>query len=272
MNIYHTLKIAIGESHIETKERLTQQLFEYCSQNEFISSKDFEPILFEKPSYADFCTIVEPKSLKARKDFHTTEGLATLVHSILHIEYSAIDLALDAVYRFPTMPQEYKLDWLEVALDEIRHYKMLNSLIVELGYKHGDFPVHSGLFDALNHTAHDILERMAIVPRYHEANGLDVNPHIVKKLLNRQKTPLVKKLIDALDIIYEEEIVHVYKGNKWFSYLCDIKKLDKDIYFEILEKYKLLDKHRPHFNVVARKEAGFSCVEIKRLAKVECEE
>jgi len=271
MNIYHTLKIAIGESHIETKEKLTQQLFEYCSQNEFISSKDFEPIIFKRASYAHFCTVVSPKALKARKDFDTTEGLATLVHAITHIEYSAIDLALDAVYRFPNMPQAYKLDWLEVALDEIRHYKMLNTLLVELGYTYGDFPVHSGLFDASNHTAHDVLERMAIIPRYHEANGLDVNPQIVKKLENRRKNPMVKKLMDALDIIYKEEIVHVQKGDKWFSYLCDIEKLDKDIYFEILEKYKLLDKHRPHFNVLARKKAGFSCGEIKRLAKVECE-
>jgi len=271
MNLYHNLEIAIQTSHIETKEKLTEQLFEYCSQNEFISSEDFEPIIFQSPSYSDFCTIVEPKTLKARKKINTTEGLATLIHAITHIEYSAIDLALDAVYRFPDMPQEYKLDWLEVALDEIRHYNMLEPLLVELGYKYGDFPVHCGLFDASNHTAHDILERMAIIPRYHEANGLDVNPQIVKKLDNQHKIPVVRKLIDALDIIYREEIVHVHKGDKWFSYLCNLRKLDKNIYFDILEKYKLNDKHRPHFNVAARKEAGFSCSEIKKLAKVESE-
>ncbi|HIC77631.1 MAG TPA: DUF455 family protein, partial [Sulfurovum sp.] len=162
MNLYHNLEIAIQTSHIETKEKLTEQLFEYCSQNEFISSEDFEPTIFQSPSYSDFCTIVEPKTLKARKKINTTEGLATLIHAITHIEYSAIDLALDAVYRFPDMPQEYKLDWLEVALDEIRHYNMLEPLLVELGYKYGDFPVHCGLFDASNHTAHDVLERMAI--------------------------------------------------------------------------------------------------------------
>jgi len=271
MNFYHNLEIAIQTSPIDTKEKLIKQLFEYCSQNEFISSKNFEPILFESPSYFSFCTIVDPKELKARKDFHTNEGLASLIHAILHIEYSAIDLALDAVYRFHDMPQEYKLDWLEVALDEVRHYRMLDELLQELGYAHGDFPVHCGLFDASNHTAHDVLERMAIIPRYHEANGLDVNPQIVKKLDNRRKIPIVKKLIDALDIIYTEEINHVYKGDKWFSYLCDSRKLNKNIYFDILEKHKLNDKHRPHFNVLARKEAGFSCDEIKKLAKVECE-
>ena len=270
MNLYHNLEIAIQTSHIETKEKLTQQLLEYCSQNEFISSEDFEPTIFQSPSYASFCTIVDPKELKARKDFSSDEGLGTLIHAITHIEYSAIDLALDAVYRFPTMPQSYKIDWLEVAIDEIRHYKMLESILNELGYVYGDFPVHCGLFDAANHTAGDVLERMAIIPRYHEANGLDVNPQIVKKLDNRRKNPIVKKIIEALDIIYEEEIVHVYKGDKWFSWLCNIRKLDKNIYFKILEKYKLINKHRPHFNVLARKEAGFSCSEIKKLAKVEC--
>lgn len=271
MNFYHNLEIAIQTSDIETKEKLTQQLLEYCSQNEFISSEDFEPIIFKAPSYAPFCTIVDPKLLKARKDFDTNEGLGTLIHAITHIEYSAIDLALDALYRFPSMPQAYKIDWLEVALDEIRHYKMLNTLLNELGYAHGDFPVHCGLFDAAYHTSADILDRMAIVPRYHEANGLDVNPQIIKKLNNKRKNPIIKRFIEALEIIYSEEIVHVHKGDKWFSYLCEVRNLDKNIYFEILNKYKLLNKHRPHFNVLARKEAGFSCSEIKKLAKVACE-
>ena len=154
---------------------------------------------------------------------------------------------------------------------KIRHYKMLKALLDELGYDYGDFPVHSGLFDAANDTAHDVLDRMAIIPRYYEASGLDVNPQIVKKLHNKRKLPIIKKLIDALDIIYKEEINHVYKGDRWFSYLCDIEKLDKNIYFDILENYNLIDKYRPHFNVLARKEAGFSCDEIKKLAKVECE-
>ncbi|HHH51827.1 MAG TPA: ferritin-like domain-containing protein [Campylobacterales bacterium] len=270
MNLYKLLKNAISSSNIEIKEKLTQQCFEYCSKNKSVLSKDFLPILFDKPSYASICQIVPPKELKARKDFHTKEGLATLVHAIAHIEYSAIDLALDAVYRFPDMPQEYKLDWLEVALDEIRHYKMLNELLNELGYKYGDFTVHSGLFDASMHTAENILDRMAIIPRYYEASGLDVNPQIIKKLDNKRKIPLVKKLIDNLDIIYNEEIIHVQKGDKWFKYICDEQNLDYYIYFKILEKYKLDTKYRPHINVSARKKAGFNCSEIKKLAQVEC--
>jgi len=271
MNLYKLLETAIRSSDIQTKEKLTQQCFEYCSKNKSVLSKDFVPILFDKPSYTSICQIVPPKELKARKDFHTKEGLGTLIHAIVHIEYSAIDLALDAVYRFPNMPQNYKLDWLEVALDEIRHYKMLDELLDELGYKYGDFTVHCGLFDASIDTANNILDRMAIIPRYYEASGLDVNPQIVKKLHNKRKIPLIKKLIDSLDIIYNEEIIHVKKGDKWFKYICDKNNLNYSIYFEILEKYNLNSKHRPYFNVLARKQAGFSCSEIRKLAKVECD-
>jgi len=270
MNLYNILEKAITSDDIATKEKLTQHCFEYCSQNEFINEQSFIPKLLDTPSYAKRCTIVKPQELETRKDFGTSEGLATLVHAIAHIEYSAIDLALDAVYRYPKMNQKYKLDWLNVSKDEIRHFQMLEELLNQLGYEYGDFTVHSGLFDASINTASNHLDRMAIIPRYYEASGLDVTPQILKKLDNKKKVPSVKRLIDILHIIYKEEIDHVQKGDYWFKQLCKINNKDIKIYFEILEKYKLKEKHRPHVNVEARRKAGFSCTEIKQLGKVEC--
>jgi len=272
MNLYEMLEEALCSDSITTKEKLTRQCFEYCNQNEFIDSSNFFPKEFNSPSYSDICTIVKPKALVARKDFHTDEGLASLVHSIAHIEYSAIDLALDAVYRYPEMEQKFKVDWLEVALDEIRHYRMLEALLSDLGFKYGDFTVHSGLFDASQKTAKSLLERMAIIPRYYEASGLDVTPQILKKLENKRKLASVKKLIECLDIIYKEEIVHVQKGDYWFKKVCALEEKEVSVYFDILEQYHILDKHRPHINVDARKEAGFTCSEIKKLGNVECSE
>jgi uncharacterized ferritin-like protein (DUF455 family) len=269
-NFYTILETAIRSDNILLKEQHVAQLLEYCNQKLVSPPEDFTPEEFENPSYASKCHIVSPRELPARKEFDTIEGLATLVHAIAHIEYSAIDLALDAVYRFPELPLEYKVDWLVVAEDEVRHYKMLHALLEELGYKYGDFPVHCGLFDAAAHTTGSALDRMAIVPRYYEAGGLDVNPQIIKKLDNRRKNPLIAKLIDALYVILDEEIDHVHKGDKWFKYLCERDGLDESIYFEILERYRLLDKHRPHINVDARKEAGFTCNEIKKLGAKEC--
>lgn len=270
MNVYKVLEEAIESDSIATKEKLTQQCFAYCSKNEFIDDLGFKPKLYDAPSYANICKIVSPRKLEARKDFETNEGLATLVHAIAHIEYSAIDLALDAVYRYPHMNQAYKLDWLEVALDEIRHYLMLEKLLSALGFTYGDFSVHSGLFDASVHTAENHLDRMAIIPRYYEASGLDVTPQILKKLNNKKKLPFVKQFMEILNIIYKEEIVHVQKGDFWFKELCKQENKNIDIYFEILEKYKLLEKQRPNVNVDARKAAGFSCKEIKLLGKVAC--
>ncbi|RLA75034.1 MAG: DUF455 domain-containing protein, partial [Epsilonproteobacteria bacterium] len=118
----------------------------------------------------------------------------------------------------------------------------------------------------------NILDRMAVIPRYYEAGGLDVNPQIVKKLHNKRKLPAVKKLIESLEIIYDEEIEHVQKGDKWFRYLCDKQGFEAEShYMTILEAYKLRGKHRPHINVEARKEAGFSCDELLKLGAKSCE-
>ena len=271
MDFYAKLEEALTSDDIAVKEAITLQALAYCNENEVSNKAEFIPQKFTKPSYAFKCRIVSPRELPARKDFNTTEGLATLVHAIAHIEYSAIDLALDAVYRFPSMPDEYKCDWLEVAADEIRHYKMLTEILHTLGYAYGDFPVHAGLFDAAEHTAENVLDRMAIIPRYYEASGLDVNPQIMKKLDNKKKNPHVAALLETLQTIYEEEIVHVHKGDKWFKYLCKKEGKEESVYFEILERYNLTTKHRPHINVEARKAAGFACEEILKLGAKECE-
>ena len=270
MNIYALLEQAIISDDIFVKEKVTAQCLEYCNQNEVRVEDGFVPVVFEKPSYVSCCTIVSPSKLPHRKDFDTDEGLATLVHSIAHIEFSAIDLALDAVYRYPEMSMEYKVDWLEVAADEIRHFLMLNEQLEDLGFSYGSFPVHSGLFDAAKNTAHNILDRIAIIPRYFEASGLDVSPQILKRLDNKKKIPAIAKLIETLNIIYLEEIVHVQKGDKWFKYLCQKEEKDISVYFDILAKYHLLGKHRPHVNVEARKYSGFSCDEIKKLGAKKC--
>ncbi len=270
MDFYDLLYKALTTDDITIKEDVVLKALAYCNENEVREKEEFKPVVFDTPSYAQKCQIVHPRKLPARKDFESKEGLATLLHAITHIEYSAIDLALDAVYRFYDMPLDFKKDWLVVAQDEVRHFKMLHEMLEDLGYEYGDFVVHSGLFDVSMHTVSSVLDRMAIVPRYYEASGLDVNPQIIKKLDNKRKNPRIAKVIDALQVIYEEEIEHVYKGDKWFKYLCQEQGLDEDVYFEILQKYELLNKHRPHINVEARKEAGFTCDEIKKLGAKEC--
>jgi len=268
-NFYTLLLEALRSDDIDTKEHLILQALQYCNQN-LISPNSHTPVLFESPSYSTLCQIVDPKDLPARKHFDTKKGLVTLVHAIAHIEFSAVDLALDAVYRFPHMPVEFKHDWLIVAQDEVRHFKMLQNILHELDANYGDLPVHQGLFDASMHTTTDVLERMAVIPRHYEAGGLDVNPQIIKKLQNRAKDPVVAMIIDALNVIETEEIDHVHKGDKWFKQICHQRALEPTATFQaILEKYKL-HRHKPHMNISARKQAGFACEELLALGAKKC--
>lgn len=222
-----------------------------------------------EPSYATFLDIVKPMELPKIKNFNTIEGKKYLVHTILHIEYSAIDLALDAALRFKNMPIEYYKDWLEVADDEIRHFLMLEKLLAEIGGKYGDFAVHKNLFEAMQDTP-DFLRRMAAVPRFLEANGLDQNPKIMLKL-NSNMDAFNSKLLDVLAVILEEEVDHVLKGDRWYKYECDRLNLDYDsTYLEIIEDvFPGSTKRKMDLNFEARKKAGFSCDVLKVLSKKE---
>ncbi|WP_456393350.1 ferritin-like domain-containing protein [Nitratifractor sp.] len=273
MNGYDELEKALRSGNPDLKERIAGELLEHCNTEEiWRSDTGRSPQNFSEPSYGGFCRIVNPRDLPRRRNFASTEGLAVLVHSILHIEYSAIDLAMDAVYRFREMPAAYRRDWLEVAADEIRHFGMLREILRSLGYDYGDFPVHRGLFDAAVHTASDALERMAVIPRHYEATGLDVNPQIVRKLLPHRSRPEVARLLEALEIIYREEIEHVRKGDRWFRYLCERRGLEPAATFRRILRRYALDKKERRINVEARKSAGFSCPELRELGAERCEE
>jgi len=269
MNFYEKLENALISCDINTKELIVDWAIDFLKSNS-VEVSNFTPNKWHQPSYAKICKIVKPKFLPKRRDLSSKEGLIALLHSIAHIEFSAIDLAIDAVYRFPKMPNEYKLDWLIVAQDEIRHFKMILELLKTLGANYGDLPVHSSLYEMAVKTSSNAIERMAIIPRYFEAGGLDVNPKIINRLYPFRAKKIVKDTMEALNIIYIEEIEHVKKGDKWFKYLCDLENSNYlDRYLEIIEKYNLKGKVSD-FNIKARKEAGFSCNELLKLGAKEC--
>ena len=237
--------------------------------NNYFMNESYIPYSFDKPSYHTFLEIVKPTLLPPIKNFKSIEGKKYLVHTILHIEYSAIDLALDAALRFKNLPKKYYEDWLEVANDEIRHFLMLEELLFELDGAYGDFPVHKNLFEAMEQTP-DFLKRMAAVPRYLEANGLDQNPKIMEKL-NSNRDEFNNKFLKALKIILEEEVTHVRKGDFWFKYECNRLNLEPETtYLEIIEEvFPGSTSRKMDLNFAARKEAGFSCNELKKLSKKE---
>jgi len=266
MNFYKELELILETSKPSQKLEKFMQFCELYKAGEIEFEDSFRVKEFNKPSYDSICKVVPPQDVPRRKNLTTKDGQVVLLHAIIHIEYSAIDLALDAAYRFRNLPKEYYDDWLEVADDEVRHYEMLEKLLHELGANYGDIEVHNSLFEASQRTQ-TLVERMAVVPRYLEANGLDATPMILTKLKKLPNNEMIQKIISSLGVILEEEIDHVRKGDVWFNYACAKEGIDTDVYFEIIDKYYPQGFLRPkNLNIDGRKEAGFSCSELKRMA------
>ena len=204
--------------------------------------------------------LIPPKQVPTRTPF-TPEGLASLLHAVCHIEFNAINLALDAVWRFHGMPEVYYTDWLRVAYEESQHFELLRTHLKHLGYGYGDFDAHDGLWQMCERTSDDVLARMALVPRTLEARGLDATPLIQAKLL-KVDTPDATRAIEILDIILRDEVGHVAIGNHWYRWLCEQRGLDPvALYGELVQRYDA-PKHRPPFNHEARRRAGFTEVEL----------
>lgn len=204
--------------------------------------------------------LVDPAQLAQRK-IGSLEGRAALIHAVAHIEFNAINLACDAVYRFRDLPDSYYGDWLAVTADEARHFSLLEERLRQLGYAYGDFPAHNGLWGLAVQTADDPLRRMALVPRVMEARGLDVTPGMMKRFeaIGDHET------VEILAVILRDEVAHVAAGSRWFRYLCQRRGLAPEAtYFELLGRH-LGHMVRGPLHTSARREAGFSESELEHL-------
>ncbi len=260
MNVFDAAFRCLIESEIENKCVLTKKLHQDIKNKECSYGESAEPEKLEKPGYPDNVQLVMPQELTQRS-VHSPEGHASLIHSICHIEFNAINLALDAVYRFRDMPEDYYEDWSKVAAEEAYHFTLLESHLKSLGHQYGDFKAHNGLWRMALETSHDPLVRMALVPRVLEARGLDVTPAIIKKLHYIKDNDA----IDILDIIFNDEIGHVAIGTKWFYYLCEQRKVDKHKTFIELMNIHVKGKIRGPYHTDARLKAGFSEAELEYL-------
>ncbi len=204
--------------------------------------------------------LVPAKSVPTRSPA-TIEGRAALLHAVTHIEFNAINLALDAVWRFPDMPPEYYRDWLRVASEEALHFTLLREHLLTLGADYGAFDAHDGLWAMTQRTAHDITARMALVPRTLEARGLDAAPPMQAKL--RQAGDL--RAVEILDVILRDEVGHVAIGNRWYRWLCARDGHEPVSYYAELARRYEAPKLRPPFNTAARLAAGFTATEIAEL-------
>jgi uncharacterized ferritin-like protein (DUF455 family) len=259
-DLFDRLHIALAATDIDQKPVLAQQLYDDWQANKFSLTEETGaeiPLVHGVPPRP----AIVMGSKVPRRSPATPEGRAALLHAVAHIEYSAIDLALDHAFRFRGLSDNYYADWLRVAADEARHFSLLRKYLQNLGYDYGDFPAHDSLWQMSVRTADDSLARMAIVPRLMEARGLDATPPIREKLRQVGDHEAVR----ILDIILNDEIIHVAIGDRWFRYFCAQRNVEPETtYRELIVRYSAPWPQLP-MNEKARREAGFSEAELINL-------
>ena len=213
-----------------------------------------------EPGYPPKLKLVAPRELKRRGIQHQ-EGRNILLHAIAHIEFNAINLALDAAYRFRDQPLEFYRDWVNIAADEARHFELIRGYLNNNDCEYGDYQAHNGLWQMAVDTQHNVVARMALVPRVLEARGLDVTPGIIEKL----KRANDQDAVNILTTIYNDEIGHVKIGSHWFFYQCEKRKLEpRNTFTKMVETY-LHGELKGPFNIAARLQAGFDEIEMDAL-------
>ena len=200
-----------------------------------------------------------------RRSLHTPQGRAALLHAVAHIEFNAINLALDAIWRFAGMPEAYYRDWARVAAEEALHFSLLDDHLATLGHAYGDFDAHDGLWTMVEKTKHDITARMALVPRTLEARGLDAAPPMQAKLAQAGD----HRAVQILGLILRDEVGHVAIGNRWYRWLCARDGHDPIAHFEQLLVAHHAPRPKPPFNLDARRRAGFDDEELARLTQAQ---
>lgn len=205
--------------------------------------------------------VLVPHTQLKQRSMGTVEGRAALLHALAHIEFNAIDLAADACWRFAGMPDQFYRDWARVAKEEAYHFTLLREHLQSLGFDYGDFPAHNALWEMAEKTKHDVLARVALVPRTLEARGLDASPPIKAKLVGAGDL----RAGEILDVILRDEVGHVAIGNHWYRFLCEQRGLEPvSTYNELAQRYGA-PRPRGPFNTEARKAAGFTDDELAYL-------
>lgn len=265
MLIYSALESALLCADPLTKCRETHALQAACVGQSSLNLHSDAPTLdFRFAGRPAKPILVPPHAVTPRK-ISTPEGYAALLHAVCHIEFNAINLALDAAYRFRRLPENYVRDWIRVADEEAKHFQLMRARLQHWGFDYGDFPAHNHLWDMAYKTAFDPLLRMALVPRVLEARGLDVTPGMRSKIAQRGDLDTCA----VLDVIYREEVGHVAIGNHWYQYLCAQRGHDPVTLFRnLLQRYDLFI-FRGYVNLSAREQAGFSAFELAMLENFE---
>jgi uncharacterized ferritin-like protein (DUF455 family) len=261
MDLSHSALSVLLEANANNKATLTKNIYKQWQEKKIdrigLATAPLQPNRPEKPE------LISPAKMPKRRKAGTLENKIALLHAIAHIELNAIDLAWDIICRFSyyaeennpkefSLPNDFYSDWCKVAMDEAKHFTLLNNRLNELGAKYGDLPAHNGLWEAAEKTANDFSARLAIVPMVLEARGLDVTPFMIKSMLKQKD----HKTAEILQIIHDEEIDHVLAGTRWFRYWCNYHGKEVKQSWQGLVKTYFNGQLKPPFNTDSREKAG----------------
>lgn len=262
--LFDTASACLAANDPSRKVELTAQTARDFREGKLVLDGDAPaPLPITAPGRPDRPNLVSPRDLASR-GLGSREGRAAFLHAIAHIEFNAINLAWDAVYRFRGLPLDYYADWVRVAEDEARHFVLLQTRLRELGHEYGDFDAHDGLWEMCEKTAHSHLERMALVPRVLEARGLDVSPAMIEKLRALGDDASA----DIIALILREEVAHVAAGTRWYLYACAAQGREPLSTFRELLRGVAKGALRGPFNHEARHEAGFDAEEMAMIEEL----
>lgn len=264
-DLFLIIQKALRAPLVEDTISFTKQAFDVIhSSTPFVEPFDrvIEPI--DLVAFPEKPLCVHPRELPRRR-LGSEAGKRSFIHAIAHIEFNAIKLALDIAYRFKGMPAQFYKDWLYVANDECKHFKLLCDHLATYGCEYGDIPSHDGLWSMAVKTEHDIVARLSLVPRYLEARGLDVTPAMLDKLYAQKDMASAA----VLEVILEDEVTHVEYGTKWLDFVCDQQGIQRqEVFFEHIEHY-LKGQILGPFNRPLRLRAGFTENELNQLEQLD---
>ena len=256
-NIFSIAQFCLHHADVQQKIEKThyaKKLIE-SDQLSLESTLAVDPI--SKTKFPDLPQLLAPREMPGRR-LNSATGKIAFFHALAHIEFIAIYLAWDILYRFRGLPDEFYQDWLKIADEEAQHFTLIRQHLLEMGADYGELPAHRGLWDHAEETADDVLARLAIVPRCMEARGLDITPQMIEKFNSQGDQASVKLLTRIL----EDEVGHVKIGSYWFKTLCQQQQLNHEAkYIELIKKF-YVGKPKGPFNRELRIIAGFTNAEI----------
>ncbi len=256
-NIFTIAEFCLYHADAEQKIKKTHHARKLIESDQ-LSFESIGPVIsIGKTKFPDIPLLLAPRDMPRRR-LNSAAGKIAFFHALAHIEFVAIYLAWDILYRFRGLPEKFYQDWLQVADEEAQHFTLIRRHLLEMGADYGDLPAHRGLWDHAEDTADDILARLAIVPRCMEARGLDITPKMIEKFNSQDD----QKSVKLLTRILEDEVGHVKIGSYWFKKLCRQKHLNHEKkYAQLIEKF-YVGKPKGPFNRELRIIAGFSNAEI----------